>query len=191
MFEDLRDANKEYAASFALSGMPAEAQRGLALVTCMDTRVEPLSALGLRPGDAKILRNAGGRISHDVLRSLALATATLGVRRIVVMHHTKCALAGRSDSDLRQLLSDQQRAAVTGWPLLSMPQPEAALFQDVDLLRRSSAIPAGIEVEGWRYDVDTGLIDVVVGGSYVYGERWQPSAASTATNGSKMDRAAL
>ncbi|CAN5447081.1 hypothetical protein BH23ACT7_BH23ACT7_25390 [soil metagenome] len=77
-FADVLSANAAYAQQFDLGGLPGRAARGLAIVTCMDTRIEPLRMLGLRPGDAKILRNAGGRVTDDVLRTLVLAVHLLG-----------------------------------------------------------------------------------------------------------------
>ena len=99
MMDDLLEANRAYASGFSLAGIAPRAEKGFALVTCMDSRIEPLTMLGLAPGDAKILRNAGGRVTTDVLRSLILATSFLGVDRIAVMQHTDCALAHRSDAD--------------------------------------------------------------------------------------------
>ena len=162
MFDDLRAANLNYAATFDLAGLSPEAGRGLGLVTCIDTRIEPLAALGLRPGDAKILRNAGGRVTDDVLRSLVLATALLGVNRIAIMHHTKCALAGRSDDQLRSALGTEQRIATSDWTFLAMPEPDAALSADVRTVRNCPALPADVAVEGWRFDVDTGLVHTIV-----------------------------
>src|ERR1700682_1696852 len=101
MMDDLLGANRAYASAFTLAGIPARAATGLALLTCMDSRIEPLTMLGLKPGDAKILRNAGGRVTPDVLRSLILATTFLGVRRIAIMQHTDCALAHRTDDQIR------------------------------------------------------------------------------------------
>ena len=98
MFDDLLRENKRYVSGFSLKGIPARAAKEFGLVTCMDSRIEPLAMLGLVPGDSKILRNAGGRVTSDVLRSLILATTFLGVRRIAVMHHTDCALADRSSA---------------------------------------------------------------------------------------------
>src|SRR5580704_1683186 len=106
MFDDLLRENQRYAAHFGLAGVPARAAKEFALVTCMDSRIEPLTMLGLVPGDAKILRNAGGRVTTDVLRSLILATRFLGVRRIAVMQHTQCALVGRTDEEVRADLHD-------------------------------------------------------------------------------------
>ena len=163
MFDQLRDANQHYASTFDLDGLAGRAARAFALVTCIDSRIEPLAALGLRPGDAKILRNAGGRVTPDVLRSLALATGLLGVTHIVVMHHTDCALAGRSDEQLRSGLGARQLEAARSWQLLAMPDPDAALAQDVAAVRRCAALADGVVVAGWRYDVATGLVHQIVG----------------------------
>jgi carbonic anhydrase len=163
MFDDLLQANQAYLAQFRLSGIPAPAAKEFALVTCMDSRIEPLTMLGLRPGDAKIVRNAGGRVTPDVLRSLILATRFLGVRRIAVMQHTGCALAGRSDDDIRSDLETQGVKVPDDWEILAMPDPDAALENDVEAVRSCHLIPAGVGVQGWRYDVDTGEITQVVG----------------------------
>jgi len=88
-FSDLLDANEAYAARFDLAGLPASPARELAIVTCIDSRIEPLAMLGLAPGDAKILRNAGARVTDDVLRSLVLAVNLLGVDRIAIVAHTE------------------------------------------------------------------------------------------------------
>ncbi len=165
MFDDLFTANGEYAATFALAGIPARAARHFGLVTCMDSRIEPLTMLGLRPGDAKILRNAGGRVTPDVLRSLVLATTYLEVTHIAVMQHVDCALADRDDDAVRAGLTPEQRAGSVGWQFLTMPDPEAALRADVDVVRTCRAMPAGIHVEGWRYDVGTGVVHRIVTGA--------------------------
>lgn len=161
MFDDLLKANRRYAENFDLAGLPGRAAVGFALVTCIDSRVEPLTALGLRPGDAKIIRNAGGRVTDDVLRSLVLATGLLGVTRIAVMHHSSCALAGRSDDQLREMLAPAQAAALS-WSLRGMPHPDAALAEDVDRVAGCPALPPSIPVAGWRYDVQTGRIAELV-----------------------------
>ena len=109
MMDDLLGANRAYMSAFNLAGIPAPAAKGFALVTCMDSRIEPLAMLGLAPGDAKIMRNAGGRVTPDVLRSLVLATNLLGVHRIAVMHHTNCAMAERTDEDVRAALPGSRR----------------------------------------------------------------------------------
>lgn len=162
MFDDLLEANGRYAAAFSLQGVPSPAAKAFALVTCMDSRLDPLSILGLAPGDAKILRNGGGRVTQDVLRSLVLATNFLGVRRIAVMHHTESALADRTDDAVRGDLPATVATAAGSWSFLAMPDPDRALAGDVEAVQTCDLLPAGVEVEGWRYSVTTGAIDRVV-----------------------------
>jgi len=161
-FDDLLAANRRYVSAFSLGAIPARAARGFALVTCMDSRIEPLVMLGLHHGDAKILRNAGGRVTPDVVRSLVLATTYLGVTHVAVMHHTDCALAGRGEPELTSGFSPEQARATHGWNFLAMPDPDASLAADVDALRRCGALPGGVRIEGWRYDVRTGEVHRVV-----------------------------
>lgn len=158
VFDDLLAANRRYASKFALKGLTARAAKGFGLVTCMDSRIDPLAMLGIKPGDAKILRTAGGRVTPDVLRSLVLATSFLGVTDIAVIHHTGCALAETTDDEILDHLPDEQRRHLDGAALLAMPDPDAALAEDVTAIRSYAALPSGIKVEGWRYDVETGLV---------------------------------
>ncbi len=158
MFDDLLDANDRYATEFALAGIPARAARNFALVTCMDSRIEPLAMLGLVPGDAKILRNAGGRVTTDVLRSLILATNLLDVTRIAVMQHTNCALANRRDADVRSELPGGPSGEASHWEFLTMPDPDGSLAADVAAVRSCPLLPGHVVVEGWRYQVETGKI---------------------------------
>jgi carbonic anhydrase len=160
MMDDLLAANRSYMSTFDLGDLTAPAAKGLALVTCMDSRIEPLRMLGLVPGDAKIVRNAGGRVTHDALRSLILATNLLGVHRIAVMHHTGCAMTQRTDEDIRSALP----AEAAEWEFLTMADPDEALRDDVERVRACSLIPAGTHVEGWRYHVESGLVEPVVPG---------------------------
>jgi carbonic anhydrase len=162
MMDDLLEANRSYTSTFALAGITARADKGFALVTCMDSRIEPLTMLGLVPGDAKILRNAGGRVTDDVLRSLALATNLLGVDRIAVMQHTDCALANRDDATVRSSLPEQVREEAVSWTFLAMPDPDAALSGDVERVRACPLLPVGIHVEGWRYHVESGEVERVL-----------------------------
>lgn len=162
MFDEFLAANADYASRFAHAGMTPQATKGLCVVTCMDTRIDPLAILGLAVGDSKILRNAGGRVTPDVLRSLVLATNFLGVRAVAVMHHAGCALAGSGDEKFTDALSPDQRAATAGWAWLSMPDPDAALAEDVSAVKACAGLAAGVTVEGWRYDVETGLVSRVI-----------------------------
>lgn len=162
MFDDLLDANRRFAADFAHGGMDAPTRRHLAVVTCMDTRIDPLAVLGLKLGDAKIIRNAAARVTDDVVRSLALATTYLAVDHIAVMHHTRCALAGQTEEQALSGIPPERRVGAAAGPLLAMPDPDAALADDVRALREHPAIGPVVTVEGWRYDVDTGLVSRIV-----------------------------
>ena len=162
MFDQLLYANRTYADTFELSGVPPRAARHFGLVTCMDSRIEPLTMLGLRPGDAKILRNAGGRVTPDVLRSLVLATTFLEVTHIAVMQHTGCAMAANDEATVRARFTPEQRAEVEGWDFLTMADPDAVLAADVATLRACRLFPPHTQVEGWRYDVGTGLIKRII-----------------------------
>ena len=99
-FADVIAANAMYVASFEDAHLNARAAKGLAIVTCMDSRISPLDILGLQPGDVKILRNAGARVTDDVQRTLLLATYLLGVERILIMPHTDCRMVGSSEADI-------------------------------------------------------------------------------------------
>ena len=158
----LLDENRRFASTFEHGGLLPRAASGLALVTCMDSRILPLEALGLRRGDAKILRNAGGRVTPDVERSLAIAVAVLGVNRVVVMHHTDCALSGASEGELAMTIQKAGARSVDGWQFLTMPSDSDALERDVLAIRRSSIVPQQVEAVGCIYDVWTGSIEVKV-----------------------------
>ncbi len=161
MFDDLLDANRRYAERFALAGLAPLAARGLALVTCIDSRIEPLQMLGLVPGDAKILRNAGGRVTDDVLRSLILAVNLLSVDRVAVMHHTECAVASPR-SDLVGRVEAAAGRSADGWDFRSIVDPDGDLAADVAAVRACPLLPPSLRVVGWRYDIRTGLVDEVV-----------------------------
>ncbi|MBV9097035.1 MAG: carbonic anhydrase [Frankiaceae bacterium] len=156
-FDDVLAANEDYAARFSIAGLPGEAARGLAIVTCMDSRIEPLAMLGLSAGDAKILRNAGARVTDDVVRTLVLARYLLNVERVMVVAHTRCRMAS-GDSDA---IHDAIRAA--GGPdtddiaFLTTDDQEASLRSDIDKVRSSPYLP-DLVVGGFLYDVDTGRL---------------------------------
>lgn len=162
-FADVDAANAAFAASrTGTAPLPAGASRGLAVLTCIDSRIDPAAALGLGPGEAKVVRNAGGRASDDAIRSLALAVATLGVRRILVMHHTRCALAAADDEQLREAMRRAGADVPAGYQVLAMGANPSALREDVEAVRASALIAPGVIVAGWRYDVDSGraLVEV-------------------------------
>jgi carbonic anhydrase len=158
VFDDLIAANEKYAAGFELQGLAPQAAKGLGVITCIDTRIEPLQMLGLRPGDAKIMRNAGGRVTDDALRSLVLAVAKLGVNRVCVVQHTKCALVHADNDELRSELGAQYGADASGWDFLPIADHARTLQADVARLRACPLLPPDLVVGGFVYDVDTGLL---------------------------------
>lgn len=161
-FDEFFTANKAYADAFTLQGLSPRPARHLAVVSCMDSRIQPLEALGLVPGDAKILRNAGGRVTPDVLRSLAVAVALLGVDRIAVMHHTRCAMTEVTDDAVRGAVRAAGAPGIETQEYFTVADRDLALRQDVEAVRSSPLIPPDVAVTGWRYDVDTGRIHTVV-----------------------------
>jgi carbonic anhydrase len=156
----LLDANDGYAAARA-GVADARPSRQLAIVTCMDCRIDVFAVLGLHLGEANVIRNAGGRVTEDVLRSLALAVHVLGVDTVVVMQHTKCGLAGVTDEELR---------ALTGADLgfLSIDDHGAALREDIATLSAQPYLAPLRCIAGFVYDVESGKIDDVV--------RWERDA---------------
>ena len=132
-FDDVLAANEEYARSYAFGGLTGRAGRGLAVLTCMDSRIEPLQMLGLAPGEAKILRNAGARIDDGVIAALALAHERLDVTRAMVVGHTDCAA-----------VAPEER--------------EEILRGDVARLRSELGV---VESAGFVYDVETGVLSRV------------------------------
>jgi carbonic anhydrase len=158
-FADVIAANRRYAAYFKLSGLEPVAAAGLAIVTCMDSRIEPLAMLGLRPGDAKIMRNAGARVTTDVLRTLVVATHLLGVGRVMVVPHTKCKMATVTEAEIKALILSQSGVDVRSLDFGVVADQHRALSDDVQRIRSWPFLPPGIPVGGFVYDVDTGLLD--------------------------------
>lgn len=132
--------------------------RRMAVVTCMDARITPLDALGLAPGDVHVIRNAGGRVTEDVVRSLILSVRLLEVRTILVIHHTACALLS-DPGELRERLASAGVTA-TGIDFLSFQDQEQAVREDVEAIRDSPFLE-GADVRGLIYDVETGLLRAV------------------------------
>src|SRR5687767_14155384 len=149
----LLEANHGYAAARANVADPRPS-RHLAVVTCMDARIDVFAALGLSLGEAHVIRNAGGRVTNDVLRSLALSSHVLGVDTVVVMQHTLCGLAGVTDEELRER---------TGADLGFFPiaDHEEALNEDVAVLTSTPYLTRVTTIAGFVYDVGTGLVTQV------------------------------
>ena len=138
-FSDLIAANQTFADDFDLGGFDGVAHAGVAIVTCMDSRINPLKMLGLQDGDAKIFRNPGGRVTTAALEALVLGTHLLGVNRILIVPHTRCAMARFSEAELREKVGESMGVDAS-W-------------------QQFHVIPDSVAVGGFVYDVDTGLLD--------------------------------
>ncbi|MEJ7745051.1 MAG: carbonic anhydrase [Nocardioidaceae bacterium] len=161
-FDDLLAANATYVEHFDLGGFDGIAHAGVAVITCMDSRIDPLRMLGLHHGDAKIFRNPGGRVTTAALEALVLGVHLLGVNRVLVVPHTQCAMAMNTEAGLRQRVSDAsgQDASWTTWRVVT--DQEAALRDDVQRVRAHPLIPDSVSVGGFLYDVDTGRLHHLV-----------------------------
>ncbi len=158
-FDDLLAANRDFAETFNLSGFDGIAHAGVAIVTCMDSRIDPLRMVGLGPGDAKIFRNPGGRVTHAALEALVLGVHLLNVRRILVVPHTRCAMASSTLAELRERVG-ASAGQDASWQMFGVvADQEAALADDVRVVRTHPLIPQSVAVGGFLYDVDTGLLE--------------------------------
>ncbi len=158
-FDDLLAANRQFASTFNLGGFDGVAKAGVGLVTCMDSRIDPLRMLGLFHGDAKMFRNPGGRVTDAALEALVLSVHMLNVNRILVMPHTRCAMASKSEAEMHEILN-QKTGQDTSWqPINVITDQVAALRHDVMKVRSHPLIPNSVSVGGFIYDVDTGLLE--------------------------------
>jgi carbonic anhydrase len=158
MFEDLIAANARYQAEFHDPGLAGTAARGLAILTCIDSRIAPLAMLGLAPGDAKVIRNAGARATTDALRSLVLAVNLLGVDRICVVQHTDCAVAGTTDAELRDRIARASGGDAGEWEFLATTDQMATLRHDIAAIEGCPLIPGRVVVGGFVFDVHRGSL---------------------------------
>ncbi|HUQ23389.1 MAG TPA: carbonic anhydrase [Gaiellaceae bacterium] len=154
-FADVLAANEAYAADFRLGGLEARAARGLAVLTCIDSRIEPLTMLGLGFGDAKILRNAGARVTDDVLRTLVLATYLLGVDRVMVVAHTECAMAMGDEEEVHAAVEGAGGPDTRSLAFLVTDNQEQTVRADVQRIRSWPYLNR-LRVGGFIYDVGTG-----------------------------------
>lgn len=155
VFADVLAANKAYAAGYQLAELEARAAKGLGVLTCMDSRIDPLAMLGLAPGDAKILRNAGARVTDDVLRTLVLASYLLGVDRVMVVAHTNCRMAGGTEEDVHAAIRAAGGPDTRSISFLTTDHQQSALGADVQRVR-SWPYLGSVTVGGFLYDLSTG-----------------------------------
>lgn len=161
-FEDLLAANRDYAASFDGGNFDGVAHAGVAIVTCMDSRIDPLRLIGLEHGDAKIFRNPGGRVTPQALEALVLGVHLLGVDRILVMPHTRCAMASSTEAELRTRITELSGVDASWQSFGVVDDQRARLVEDVTKVRTHPLIPDTVTAGGFLYDVDSGLLEQLV-----------------------------
>jgi carbonic anhydrase len=156
-FADVLRANAAYAQSFTRPGLDGRAARGLAVLTCIDSRIDPLAMLGLAPGDAKILRNAGGRVTDDVLTTLVVARYLLDVGRLMVIAHTDCRMVAGSDDELRGAIREAGGPETGELTFATSADQAASVRSDVERVRSFDRLE-GLEAGGFSLDVATGRL---------------------------------
>ncbi|NQI70163.1 carbonic anhydrase [Streptococcus suis] len=161
-FQNFMKANKAYVDLHGTYHLPLKPKTKVAIVTCMDSRLHVAQALGLALGDAHILRNAGGRVTEDMIRSLVISQQQLGTREIVVLHHTDCGAQTFTNEDFAVQLKRDLGVDVVGQDFLPFTDIEESVREDVALLKQSPLIPDDVEISGAIYDVDTGRMTEVI-----------------------------
>jgi carbonic anhydrase len=152
--DELLENNRAYADALVEQHLDLRPARALAIVTCMDSRLNVFAALGLRDGDAHVLRNAGGVITDDAIRSLAISQRLLGTREIMLVHHTDCGMQKLTDDGFRAELQEATGVA-PAFAIESFTDLDADVRQSIRRVRRSPFLLHTDEVRGFVYDVDT------------------------------------
>ena len=160
-FENFLKANQAYVELHGELHLSIKPKTKVAIVTCMDSRLHVAPALGLALGDAHILRNAGGRVTEDMIRSLVISQQQMGTREIVVLHHTDCGAQTFNNEDFQEHLKCELGVDVSGQDFLPFQDIDESVLEDMKLLRECPLIPDDVIISGAVYDVDTGRMIVV------------------------------
>jgi carbonic anhydrase len=158
--DDLLRNNEAYAGSFDKSDLPKAPAKQLAMIACMDTRLNPYEILGLEAGDAHVIRNAGGIVTDEEIRSLAISQRKLGTREIVLIHHTACGMQGLDDEEFKQEL-EREAGERPSWEPGGFGDLEDDVRKSIARIRESPFIPHKDSVRGFVYDVETGKLNEV------------------------------
>jgi carbonic anhydrase len=154
--DELLSNNARYAESFA-GPLPLPPARGVAVVACMDARLNVYGILGLNEGDAHVIRNAGGVITDDEIRSLAISQRLLGTEEIILIHHTDCGMLTFTDDEFAQKLQDET-GETPEWSAQAFPDLEGNVRESIQLIKDSPFIPNKDSVRGFVYEVETGKL---------------------------------
>ena len=160
-FADVLADNERYAGGFTATDLPGRAARGLAVLTCIDSRIDALAVVGMHEGDAFVLRNAGARVTDDVLRSLVLATALMGADRILVMPHTRCAMVRDDEASIHRGIAEHHGVDTRSLEFRTVADQVAALRTDVTRIRSLPYLRPEVIVGGAIYHVESGLLEPV------------------------------
>jgi carbonic anhydrase len=160
VIDELLENANSYAENFDKPRLPMPPARKIAIVACMDARLNPYGLLGLEEGDAHVIRNAGGVITHDEIRSLAISQRLLGTEEIMLIHHTDCGMLTFRDDEFRQQIQ-QETGVKPEWAAECFDDLEADVRQSIARIRASPFIPNKTAVRGFVYDVESGRLSEV------------------------------
>jgi carbonic anhydrase len=158
--DDLLANNEAYAASFDKADLPLPPARKTAVIACMDARVNVYGALGLTEGDAHVIRNAGGVVTDDAIRSLAISQRLLGTEEIVLIHHTECGMLSFTDDDFKRQIQEDT-GIKPAWAAEAFGDLEEDVRQSIARLKASPFVPQKDAIRGFVYDVKTGRLNEV------------------------------
>ena len=157
----LQAANEIYSDRFGKGDLPMPPGRRLAVVTCMDARLDPAKFLGLEEGDAHVIRNAGGLVTEDAIRSLIISHWLLGTQEVAVIAHTDCGMLTFSNDDIHAKLREEAGSDATDIDFKPFPDLETSVRGSLSAIRESPHLPDSLELSGWVYDVRSGRLSEV------------------------------
>ncbi len=155
--DSLLDNNAAYMSTFDKRDLPRTPARKLAVLACMDARLDPAKVLGLQEGDAHVIRNAGGVVSDDALRSLAISQNLLGTEEIVLIHHTDCGMLTFTDDEFAAKL-EAETGQKPDWRAHAFDDLETNVRESIDKIRQSPFVPKTDKVKGYVYEIETGRL---------------------------------
>ena len=155
--DELLKNNEAYAASFAKGELPSPPGRKIAVLACMDARLDPARALGLEEGDAHVIRNAGGVVSDDAIRSLAISQHLLGTEEVVIIHHTDCGLLTFTDEEFAERL-ESETGSRPDWKAHAFADLDVGVRESIERIKASPFVPRTERVRGFVYEVETGRL---------------------------------
>jgi len=159
--DDILEANEVYASSFQHEQLVGRAAKGLAILTCMDCRIDPLALGGLSLGDVKVVRNAGAQLDETSIHDLVLASHLLDVNRILILPHTRCAMTTATNAQIRAVIEMRSSVKASDLEIRTISDQNQTLVDSVRKLRSNPHLKEGCSVHGGIYDVDTGRIKII------------------------------